>query len=269
MARLLRNGTGLAYEQVGQGQPPLVLIHGAFADHSVYDAQVAYFSPNHRIVAVDLRGHGDSDKPEEAYTIPGFADDVAWMCRELGLNQPVLIGHSLGGLVAVQVAATNPERVAAVVALDSPSLIPGWNERFVVPVDREMSRANFRESLESFLASAHHPVDDLERRRRVLDGISQLPEHSVIATWRALLAWDPTPAIDACRVPFLYVDHGQPGCHLDLLLGHVPQMVTGQTVGTGHLALMEVPDQVNAMLERFITHAPALAEHARASADAG
>ncbi|MEJ7755036.1 MAG: alpha/beta fold hydrolase [Nocardioidaceae bacterium] len=63
--------------------------------------QLAHFATRHRTVAVDLRGHGESDAPEQDYTIEGFASDVAWMSQQLGLERPVVVGHSLGGIVAL------------------------------------------------------------------------------------------------------------------------------------------------------------------------
>src|SRR5207302_5097401 len=84
----------------------------------------AHFGQRQRVVAVDLRGHGGSAAPEQDYTIPGHADDVAWMIQELGLNKPVVIGHSMGGAIAFDLAARYPELPAAIVAIDAPVVVP-------------------------------------------------------------------------------------------------------------------------------------------------
>lgn len=272
MTALERDGVSIAYRDSGAGSRagrcPLVLVHGAFSDRSAYAAQVAHFGAHHRIVALDLRGHGASGWTEQAFSVAGLADDVAWLCDRLEVDRPVVIGHSLGGLVAVALAAARPDLPSAVIALDSPSLIPGWNATYLDPVDRMLRGPDFRDGLERFLSSAYSPVDDPVSARRALDRFAALPEHVVRATWAALLAWDPTPALLACASPLLYLDHGQPGYDPSALRELVPQLVTGQTVGSGHLALMEVPDQVNAMLARFIAHAEVLADHARSAASA-
>ena len=70
--------------------------------------QIEAFAPKHRIIAVDLRGHGESDKPDQDYDIAGFADDMAWLIREIGLDRPVLIGHSMGGVTTLNLAAQAP-----------------------------------------------------------------------------------------------------------------------------------------------------------------
>jgi pimeloyl-ACP methyl ester carboxylesterase len=59
-------------------------------------SQFDYFGRTHRVVAVDLRGHGASDKPMREYTVAGFADDLAWLCDQLGVVKPVVVGHSMG-----------------------------------------------------------------------------------------------------------------------------------------------------------------------------
>jgi pimeloyl-ACP methyl ester carboxylesterase len=71
---------------------------------SMFQPQIETFRKRHRVVAVDLRGHGQSDKPEQAYTMRGFADDLVWLCREVRIERPVVIGHSMGGVIALTLA---------------------------------------------------------------------------------------------------------------------------------------------------------------------
>src|SRR5262245_27678299 len=108
MPWLKRANVSLFYEEAPGDAPPLVLVHGLGCDHTFMATQFATFRGAYRVVAVDLRGHCQSDKPEQDYTIPAFADDVAWVCQELGLERPVVIGHSMGGAIALELGATWP-----------------------------------------------------------------------------------------------------------------------------------------------------------------
>jgi pimeloyl-ACP methyl ester carboxylesterase len=117
LKQLRRQGVALAYEEAGSGAPPLVLVHDLAADHTCFASQFAHFGARHRVVAVDLRGHGQSDRPDQACTVALLADDLAWLCYELGLFRPVLLGHGLGGLVALDLAARYPDLPAAIVAV--------------------------------------------------------------------------------------------------------------------------------------------------------
>ncbi|HWC31077.1 MAG TPA: alpha/beta hydrolase, partial [Dehalococcoidia bacterium] len=112
MAFLERDGVKLFYEDHGgSGGPPLLLVHGWTCNHTHWVEQVKHFSPRHRVVTVDLRGHGKSEAPQQDYTMPGFADDLAWICGELGLERPVVIGHSMGGIVTLVMSARYPDIV--------------------------------------------------------------------------------------------------------------------------------------------------------------
>ncbi len=101
MSRLRRDGVALFYEEAGVGEPPMLLVHGIACDHTHLTPQLEHFSDDHRVVAVDLRGHGQSDAPQQEYSIEGFADDLAWVCARLGLENPVVVGHSLGGRIGL------------------------------------------------------------------------------------------------------------------------------------------------------------------------
>src|SRR5690349_11559301 len=98
MPHLVRNGTKLAYEEAGSGGPPLLFVHGFGGSTAHFAPQLEYFKTLHRVVAIDRRGHGRSDKPEGSYTIPDIAEEVGWTVRELGLRKPVLVVHSMGAI---------------------------------------------------------------------------------------------------------------------------------------------------------------------------
>jgi pimeloyl-ACP methyl ester carboxylesterase len=75
-----------------------------------------FFAKSHRVVSVDLRGHGKSDDPEQDYTMAIFANDLAWLCEKLRLIKPVVIGHSMGGNIALELAARYPHVPASIVS---------------------------------------------------------------------------------------------------------------------------------------------------------
>lgn len=257
--------TNLAYDDVGSGEKTFLLIHGAFGRRSDYVEQVNYFSPTNRVIAVDLRGHGDSDAPESGYSIAQFANDVATLVEGLGLEKANVVGHSMGGVVAVELGSRFPELVGAVATLDSPSIIPGWHEQHTGPYGEAMHGPNYRQVLREFLDVASSATDNAKRRAESVASIERMTQQAILGTWDSIGKWDPEEALEGFHVPFLYLDHGQPDLDYDLLRSFTPQVVTGKTVGAGHRALLEVPDQVNAMLDRFFSLAPILSEEARRS----
>src|SRR5262245_9016399 len=112
MAMIERNGLRLAYDDRGAGEPVMVFVHGWTCDRSFFAPQAEHFARRHRVVSVDLRGHGESDKPNEPYPIGAYADDIAYLLDQLGLGKVVAVGHSSGGLTVLQLAASHPQCVA-------------------------------------------------------------------------------------------------------------------------------------------------------------
>ncbi|HET6519470.1 MAG TPA: alpha/beta fold hydrolase [Geminicoccaceae bacterium] len=105
----------VAYNVVGSG-PPLVLIHGAFVDRHMWASQVEFLRDRHRVVTLDLRGHGETGPtPAASYSIPLFAADVEALLDHLGIERAILGGLSMGGMVAQTLAAARPDRVAALI----------------------------------------------------------------------------------------------------------------------------------------------------------
>ncbi len=111
----------LAYDTAGQDEPPLLFLHGWCGDRSFFGPQFEYFSATHRVVSVDLPGHGQSPAPSE-YAVEAFATDVAALARRLGVRRVVAFGHSLGAMVALALSQQAPELVSAVVMVDPPPL---------------------------------------------------------------------------------------------------------------------------------------------------
>ena len=104
MPTIVRDGITLAYEERGNGSPAFVFVHGWTCNRSFFAPQAEHFAPRHRVVSVDLRGHGDSDKPQGAYPISAYADDLAFLIDKLSLGRVIAVGHSMGGITVLQLA---------------------------------------------------------------------------------------------------------------------------------------------------------------------
>ena len=86
MPHARRDDLGLYYERAGRGDPPLVFVHGWCCDHTFFQPQFEHFQSSHAVATFDLRGCGSSDRPEDGYDIPSLADDLAWLCHEIGIS---------------------------------------------------------------------------------------------------------------------------------------------------------------------------------------
>ncbi|MFO0727733.1 MAG: alpha/beta hydrolase [Myxococcota bacterium] len=114
--RVRAGGLEFAYDAVGSGSPPLVLIHGYMAHRADFRDVLPMLGARRRVIAYDLRGHGDSDRgPAERYTLDTLADDLGRMLDQLGIGQIHLLGHSMGGMVAHRFVLAAPDRVRSLI----------------------------------------------------------------------------------------------------------------------------------------------------------
>ena len=144
----------LAICHAGEGADPVVCLHGITAQHRAFNAAARYLGPSLGLVGVDLRGRGDSDKPESGYSLEAHAADVVRVLDHLGLQSAVLAGHSMGAFVALKTALLFPERVRALVLLDG-----GWPRVESSPTEMTEEEKQEASALEEGLARAFKRLD--------------------------------------------------------------------------------------------------------------
>ncbi|HZP10469.1 alpha/beta hydrolase [Methyloceanibacter sp.] len=256
MATLKRDGVSLFYEEAMGAKRPLLFVHGWCCDHSFFAPQFAHFAQQgHRVVAVDLRGHGASEKPRQDYTMQLFADDLAFVVRELGLEEPVVIGHSMGGVVAFAFAARHAELPSAIVTIDAGLTPPQTVGSALAKFIDGLRGPGYRKVIGDYAdAVLFLPTDDAERRARILSIMTRAPQHVMISALQGGHAYDADEAKGRLIAPMLYIaaDEWPPRADIARLRALVPRFYFGQVVGSGHFCQLEVPEQVNAMIDRFL-----------------
>jgi sigma-B regulation protein RsbQ len=113
------DGLEIVGEVHGQGDTALIFLHGWCGDREYWKHQVEVFAADYRVVALDQAGHGESGKGRKAWTADGLAGDVEAMVKALGLKRVILVGHSMGGSVALLAAKRMPGKVLAVIGVDT------------------------------------------------------------------------------------------------------------------------------------------------------
>src|SRR3989440_9976248 len=116
------------YLQWGEQGSPIIFAHGITANAFGFQAYADDLARDHRVFAYDQRGRGDSDKPESGYSIPIHAADLAKLIDALELDRPVIIGHSLGAMIALHFAAYYPDKLSKLVLIDAGGYLPWTTE---------------------------------------------------------------------------------------------------------------------------------------------
>ncbi len=246
------DGLTLYYERAGSGDPELLFVHGWCCDHTAFGPQFDHFAQTHTVTALDLRGCGRSGRPAAGYGVPDFADDLARFCTAVGIAKPVIVGHSLGGMIAVELAAQHPSIARALVLVE-----PG-------PIHPLPKSVEFFSSFAEMLAGPGGEdlrrtyVGDMGARdeglaRWIVELMCAVPLPIAIDVIRGVAAWNGARAFALCTIPALLLRARLNDDPEDFQLRSIkPDLEVGITVGAGHFHQLEVPDQINAMIERFL-----------------
>lgn len=242
----------LNYSEAGDGRPALILIHGWASRLDHWQPAVAPLARHHRVLRLDLRGHGRSEAPTDAYSMRQFADDTAALARSRRIREAVIVGHSMGSTVALELARRHPRLVAGVVMVDG-ALDQYTTARDVDRSDlwRAMSEPPYEQAIVETYAQFFPDPRDATLAERVVADAAKTPEHAALASWRASLTANIPAIAKQVRQPVLYVcgGHGlRPAAAVHEVLPHAAY---AQAALTGHFVQLEAPDQLAAMIRRF------------------
>jgi 3-oxoadipate enol-lactonase len=233
-------------------RPPLVCVHGAGSSSVVWMDVVRRLSPQRRVVAPDLPGHGQSDRwhPPDDVTIAMYRDAVGTVCAELEIERAVLMGHSMGALVALDAAATWPERVAGLVLVNGGAQLPVAPEVFV-KLTGDFER--FGKWLSRVVWSPSTPLDVVERWGAMAFTADQ---EITLADFRAVSRFDGTPLGARVRAPTLVLggedDLMTPPKLTRELAAAIPGARAVVVPEAGHMLPQEQPERFFAELESFL-----------------
>lgn len=265
----LVNGARLAYVDQGQG-PPLLLIHGLGASHADWEAQIAHFSRIFRVIVPDLRGHGDSDDIPP-YSVERFATDLLQLVEQLQLGTYAVVGHSMGGAVAMQMAILRPERIVKLVLSNTlPEFRPhNFQQRQMLWLRQLTVRLFGVPALSRKSAAMMFPQpEQAELRARVAERNGRVPKSVYLASLRALSNWSVQDKLQWLRMPTLVL-----ASELDYFDPRLAQNFTEALPdgrcrlfqGAHHGLPMEFPEEFNRAVMDFLMPGGALSAKAEST----
>jgi pimeloyl-ACP methyl ester carboxylesterase len=253
--QLFHGDVRLVHCEAGCGDlTPILFVHGWGGDGGHFRHQQQHFSTDRCTVAVDLRGHGASSAPPRAYNPDTFAEDLIFVCERLKLAPPIVVGHSMGGNIALRLAARAPQRVRAIVMIDT--LIeaePALREQLLA-ISAGFDTVGGPDALAALLsAMLFLPSDDAELRTQIVAQCARTPRHVLKAAFDAhLLGGSSLSDLRGLVVPAAFI--GADGLPTDpgFVTAINPRVMTGKTIGVGHYSPLLAPRQINAMLATFL-----------------
>ena len=258
MPTMTVDGVKLVYDDAGAGAPPLLFVHGWAGNRTNFDPQMAHFAATHRVVAVDRRGHGESDAPEQEYTVEGASDDLAALCRELGLDRAIVVQHSYDRL-GIDFAARAPELVRALVIIDGPTLAGAEWDAAALGFLQALQSDQWQAAIRGYADQAVFPPGMPEAaKEQAMAELLATPRHVLVSTWRHFLAYDTEAALGQIRYPLLHISGAFPHDY-DRMRALCPQLEVADVAGRGHFIQLTAPDYVNAILDAFVDRVTAAA----------
>jgi pimeloyl-ACP methyl ester carboxylesterase len=249
----------------GTGHPPLVLVHGFSCDHTDWGPQIAHFSPSHRCVAVDLPGHGQSRAAGAECSIEAYGAAVAAIMRTLDLPPSIVIGHSMGCRVAVEVAMQVPERTAGIVLVDGSQ----FNAATETLVRRMIAEGKLDQMLQGMFSAMFNEKSAPAVKAGIVERALRLPKDVAAQMTFDAVRYDMTrlePALAAIGQPMMVIQttytnekrermpmqKGQSVPYIDMVRRVAPKTQIEVIAGYGHFPQLDAPAETNALIARFI-----------------
>lgn len=246
------DGVHVQYHVYGQGEPALVFIHGWSCDSNYWREQVPQFKQKYTVVTVDLAGHGGTNANRSDWSMARYGQDVATALAAVPNQQLILVGHSMGGPVAIEAARLLRKRVIGIIGVDTFKSIGG-----PIPTTAQLDaaikpfEANFIGHTRDVVARYFFvPGSHTELAQKVAYDMSLSPPQVAIPSMRAVMSYDYSAPLKEIEVPIVAInsDLGEPMNELRIRKV-LPKFRAVVIPGDGHFLMMEDPARFNPALE--------------------
>jgi pimeloyl-ACP methyl ester carboxylesterase len=243
------------YQNYGKGDSALVFVHGWTCNLTFWKANIPAFTDQTRVIAVDLPGHGQSEKPELAYTMKLYAQAVEAVLRDAKVSKATLIGHSMGAPVLWQFYKNFPDKTRALVFVDGGLKAMGTRESmkaFLDPLRLPTYRASAERSVE-FLTQG---MKDLKVRAEVKTAMVNAPQHTMVSAFEGMLDQNIFPTkTDKITVPTLALmaNSGNWNSEYETFVRELaPGIEYQKWDGVSHFLMMDEPQKFNETVLAFL-----------------
>jgi len=251
------NGSDLVCSIAGQGSPVL-LIHGLGSSQRDWSEQIPVLDREHHVVAYDLRGHGASSRALRAFTMRDLARDAAALIRALGLTRCHVVGLSLGGMVAFQLAVDEPDLVRSLVIVNSgPEVVPRtMKEHSAILLRRVLSRLLPMRWLAAIIVRRLFPhTEQQDLRAEFVARFAGNHKPSYLKAMEAILGWSVSDRLETLAQPVLVVSGDRDYTTVERKRQYVdrlPRATLAVVENSGHATPIDQPSVFNGIVLRFL-----------------
>jgi pimeloyl-ACP methyl ester carboxylesterase len=254
------DGVTIAYDVRGSGRPALVFIHGWCCNRLYWKNQVDVFAKDHEVVTLDLPGHGASGANRSTWSIAGLGADVQAVVERLDLTDVVLVGHSLGGPIALEAAHLLPGRAVAVIAIDTLQDVDFVYPKASVETMVQRFETDFTGTMAMAVRSMFPDTTDPALVEWVISTSDAANHAAAVAIMRSYEGFDMKAALSGAKVPVrclnveptdlnglrTAVDKNRKYADFDAI----------ELKNVGHYPMLERPEEFNAKLKEVLAALP-------------
>lgn len=247
------DGTRIHYQSHGKGREALVLIHGWTCNLDYWRDQVPDFAKRNRVIALDLPGHGQSDKPEIVYSMDLFAKAVDAVMRDAKVERAVLVGHSMGTPIARQFYRKYPQKTLAIVIVDG-GLRPFGDKKMRDGFVAAFRAPNYKEAGKQMFAQMSGQNLPAETQEHIKTSFLATPQYVIVSAMEGMND-DSIYGPDKMNVPVLAILAKSPFWPPDteeFFRSLAPNLEFHMWEGVGHFLMMERPKQFNEEVTAFL-----------------
>lgn len=273
MSYLALQGIRLFYERQGDGNPPLVFVHGYACSHADWQPQMDFFRTRQCVVTCDLRGHGTSDRDPAHCDIETYGADISALLSALEFPPVILIGHSMGCRVVLQAYREAPQRVAGLILVDGSRSGVG-DPQVAEQTTRHVIQADgYSTMMRRLFTDMFVEGSDPALKAHIVTRALAFPEEIGAHLFPRIMGWDARhldTALSQVAVPVLVLQStyinlervrvslslGATTPWIELIRHHVPTAHIEIISGVGHFPMLEAPEAVNQSIEAFVAQFP-------------
>lgn len=250
------DGTKLVCEVGGQGGVALIFLHGWCGDRQYWKHQVNAFAPDFRVVAMDQAGHGESEKGRSKWSVAGLADDVVSVVKALDFNRVILIGHSMGGPVALGAAKQMPDKVMAVIGVDTLQNAETEMRQDLAAQILQQLTADFPETMRSMIGGLLPEGAPPELREWLASRAAAQDPKMALALMRDMLEIDVIPLWQEAKVPVRCINSSGGYAFFLPTASEVNRKYADYRAvfidNVGHYPMLEKPERFNQRLREIL-----------------
>lgn len=244
------DGVNLSILEAGTGDP-VIFVHGVVTTSNIFPKYLGAYSPNFRGIAVDLRGYGDSDKPDTGFTIDQFSKDLIKLADDLRIEKPVWVGVSMGGMILQRLALDHPSRVSALVLVsttDGAMILDPHIPSIGAPRD-------YREVSKNMIVESFPPGTDAAVYQPLLDRIPTWNATVIRQALTSMSRFNVHGQLSQIRVPTLVMVGAKDDVATPAIAKGIQEQIPGAQVkefNTGHFMMAEDPERFLFVLGEFL-----------------